>query len=42
MVTVAVRKVNILDKKKPILSDYLNQKNNFLPNTASVTLQKML
>ena len=26
MVTVAVRRVNILDKKKPILSDYLNPK----------------
>ena len=30
MVTVAVRRVNILDKKKPILTDYLNpKKNNF-------------
>ena len=27
MVTVAIRRVNILDKK-PILTDYLNQKNN--------------
>ena len=26
MVTVAVRRVNILDKKKPILTDYLNPK----------------
>ena len=26
MVTVAVRRINILDKKKPILTDYLNQK----------------
>ena len=35
MVTVAVRRVNILDKKKPILSDYLNPKKiTFLPNTA--------
>jgi len=35
MVTVAVRRVNILDKKKPILSDYLNPKKIiFLPNTA--------
>ena len=34
MVTVAVRRVNILDKK-PILSDYLNPKKIiFLPNTA--------
>ena len=35
MVTVAVRRVNILDKKKPILTDYLNpNKITFLPNTA--------
>ena len=35
MVTVAVRRVNILDKKKPLLSDYLNPKKIiFLPNTA--------
>ena len=34
MVTVAVRRVNILDKKKPILTDYLIQKKLFLPNTA--------
>ncbi len=35
MVTVAVRRVNILDKKKPLLSDYLNPKKiTFLPNTA--------
>ena len=26
MVTVAVRRVNIIDKKKPILSDYINPK----------------
>ena len=26
MVTVAVRRVNILDKKKPLLTDYLNPK----------------
>ena len=26
MVTVAVRRVNILDKKKPLLMDYLNPK----------------
>ena len=26
MVTVAVRRINILDKKKPILTDYLNPK----------------
>ena len=30
MVTVAVRRVNILDKKKPLLSDYIDpKKNNF-------------
>ena len=35
MVTVAVRRVNILDKKKPLLMDYVNPKKNFyLPNTA--------
>ena len=35
MVTVAVRRVNILDKKKPMLTDYLNPKIiTYLPNTA--------
>ncbi len=35
MVTVAVRRVNILDKKKPVLMDYLDPKKiNYLPNTA--------
>ena len=35
MVTVAIRRINILDKKKPILTDYLNPKKiTFLPNTA--------
>jgi len=35
MVTVAVRRVNITDKKKPILTDFLNPKKYiFLPNTA--------
>ena len=35
MVTVAVRRVNILDKKKPLLTDYLNPKKiKYLPNTA--------
>ena len=35
MVTVAIRRINILDKKKPILTDYLNPKKIiFLPNTA--------
>ena len=35
MVTVAVRRINILDKKKPLLTDYLNPKKiKYLPNTA--------
>jgi len=35
MVTVAVRRVNIVDKKKPLLTDFLNPKNiKYLPNTA--------
>ena len=35
IVTVAVRRVNILDKKKPLLMDYLNPKKiKYLPNTA--------
>ena len=35
MVTVAVRRVNISDKKKPLLMDYISPKNFFyLPNTA--------
>ena len=35
MVTVAVRIVNILDKKKPLLTDYLDPKKIiYLPNTA--------
>ena len=35
MVTVAVRRVNIIDKRKPILTDYLDPKKiTFLPNTA--------
>ncbi len=35
MVTVAVRRINITDKKKPILTDYLNpNKITLLPNTA--------
>ena len=43
MVTVAVRRVNILDKKKPILMDYVNPKKiSYLPNTAGCLIQKML
>ena len=35
IVTVAVRRVNITDKKKPLLMDYLNPKKiTYLPNTA--------
>ena len=35
MVTVAVRRVNITDKKKPLLTDYINPKKIILlPNTA--------
>ena len=35
MVTVAVRRVNISDKKKPLLMDYINPKKiTYLPNTA--------
>ena len=35
MVTVAVRRVNIFDKKKPLLMDYVDPKKiSYLPNTA--------
>ena len=35
IVTVAVRRVNITDKKKPLLMDYLDPKKiTYLPNTA--------
>ena len=35
IVTVAVRRVNILDKEKPLLMDYLDPKTiTYLPNTA--------
>ena len=35
IVTVAVRRVNILDKKKPLLMDYIDPKKiTYLPNTA--------
>ena len=35
IVTVAVRRVNISDKSKPLLMDYINPKNiTYLPNTA--------
>ena len=35
IVTVAVRRVNIVDKSKPLLMDYLDPKKiTYLPNTA--------
>ena len=35
IVTVAVRRVNILEKDKPLLTDYLDPKKiTYLPNTA--------
>ena len=35
IVTVAVRRVNIIDKKRPMLMDYINPKKiTYLPNTA--------
>ena len=35
IVTVAVRRVNIVDKNKPLLMDYINPKKiKYLPNTA--------
>ena len=35
IVTVAVRRVNISDKNKPLLMDYINPKKiTYLPNTA--------
>ena len=35
IVTVAVRRVNISDKKKPVLMDYIDPKKiTYLPNTA--------
>ena len=35
IVTVAVRRVNISDKKKPLLMDYIDPKKiTYLPNTA--------
>ena len=35
IVTVAIRRVNILDKEQPLLMDYLDPKSiTYLPNTA--------
>ena len=43
MVTVAVRRVNILDKKKPVLMDYLNPKKLFIYQIQrAVLIQKTL
>ena len=36
MVTVAVRRINILDKKKPILTDYLNPKKIIINSNFSL------
>ena len=35
IVTVAVRRVNILDKKKPLLMDYIDPKKNYLSSKYS-------
>ena len=41
MVTVAVRRVNILDKNKPLLMDYIDPKKiMYLPNTAGCFTSK--
>ena len=41
IVTVAVRRVNISDKKKPLLMDYIDPKKiTYLPNTAGCLIQK--
>ena len=41
IVTVAVRRVNIVDKKKPLLTDYIDPKKiTYLPNTAGCFTSK--
>ena len=41
IVTVAVRRVNIVDKNKPLLMDYINPKKiMYLPNTAGCFTSK--
>jgi len=41
IVTVAVRRVNIIDKKKPLLMDYIDPKKiTYLPNTAGCFTSK--
>ena len=43
IVTVAVRRVNISDKKKPLLMDYIDPKKiTYLPNTAGCFTSKRL
>ena len=43
IVTVAVRRVNISDKNKPLLMDYIDPKKiTYLPNTAGCFIQKRL
>ena len=41
IVTVAIRRVNIIDKKKPILTDYLNPKKLFFYLIQQVVLTQM-
>ena len=42
IVTVAVRRVNILDKKKPLLTDYLDPKKFYICLILqAVSIQKM-
>ena len=38
MVTVAVRRVNVLDKKKPLLTDYLDPKKLYIYQIRLVVL----
>ena len=43
MVTVAVRRVNILDKAKPVLMDYLDPKKLYIyPILQDALIQRML
>ena len=43
IVTVAVRRVNIVDKKQPLLMDYIDPKKiTYLPNTAGCLIPKKL
>ena len=40
IVTVAVRRVNITNKNKPLLMDYIDPKNNYLYNTLDALIQR--